>query len=98
MLATALGHLAVQAGYRVYYTTAADLIARTARAADQGRWETQMRFWNGPAALSVDEPGYLPTPPQAASPLFQVVGRRYEHGSIILTPNRGIADWGQIFD
>ena len=98
MLATALGHLAVQAGYRVYYTTAADLIARTARAADQGRWETQMRFWNGPAALIVDELGYLPIPTQAASHLFQVVSRRYEHGSIILTTNRGIADWGQIFD
>jgi DNA replication protein DnaC len=98
MLATALGHQAVQAGYRVYYTTAADLIARTARAAHQGRWETQMRFWNGPAVLIVDELGYLPIPTQAASHLFQVVSRRYEHGSIILTTNRGIADWGLIFD
>jgi DNA replication protein DnaC len=40
MLATALGYQAVEAGYRVYYTTAADLVARTTRAALEGRWET----------------------------------------------------------
>ena len=98
MLATALGHQAVEAGYRVYYTTAADLVARTTKAALEGRWETTMRFWNGPQLLIIDELGYLPMPAEAASHLFQVVTRRYEHGSIILTTNRGIADWGQIFE
>ena len=97
MLATALGYKAVEAGYRVYYTTAADLVARTTKAAIEGRWETTMRFWNGPQLLIVDELGYLPMPAEAASHLFQVVTRRYEHGSIILTTNRHIADWGQIF-
>jgi DNA replication protein DnaC len=98
MLATALGHKAVEAGYRVYYTTAADLVARTNRAAIEGRWATTMRFWNGPQLLIVDELGYLPMPGEAASHLFQVISRRYEHGSIVLTTNRGIADWGQIFE
>jgi DNA replication protein DnaC len=70
MLATALGHRAVEHGYRVYYTTAADLVARTARAALEGRWTTQMRFWNGPQVLVVDELGYLPMPAEAASHLF----------------------------
>jgi DNA replication protein DnaC len=98
MLATALGHKAVEAGYRVYYTTAADLVARTSRAALEGRWANTMRFWNGPQLLIIDELGYLPMPGEAASHLFQVVSRRYEHGSIVLTTNRGIADWGAIFD
>ena len=98
MLATALGHRAVEAGYRVYYTTAADLVARTSRAALDGRWATTMRFWNGPQLLIVDELGYLPMPGEAASHLFQVISRRYEHGSIVLTTNRGIADWGPIFE
>jgi DNA replication protein DnaC len=49
MLATALGHKAVQAGHRVYYTTtAADLVTRTAKTASEGRWATTMRFWTGP--------------------------------------------------
>jgi DNA replication protein DnaC len=54
MLATALGLKAVHAGYRVYYTTAADLVARTTRAAIEGRWQTTMRFWNGPQVLVID--------------------------------------------
>jgi DNA replication protein DnaC len=89
---------AVHAGYRVYYTTAADLVARTAKAALDGRWQTTMRFWNGPQLLVADELGYLPMPGEAASHLFQVISRRYEHGSIILTTNRGIASWGEIFE
>jgi DNA replication protein DnaC len=97
-LAIALGHRAVHAGYRVYYTTAADLVARTSRAAIDGRWANTMRFWAGPQLLIIDELGYLPMPGEAASHLFQVISRRYEHGSIVLTTNRGIADWGQIFE
>ncbi len=46
----------------------------------------------------IDELGYLPMPGEAASHLFQVISRRYEHGSIILTTNRGIASWGEIFE
>ena len=69
MLATALGHRAVEHGYRVYYTTAADLVARTARAALEGRWATTMRFWNGPQLLLIDELGYLPMPAETASHL-----------------------------
>jgi DNA replication protein DnaC len=81
----------VHAGYRVYYTTAADLVARTSRAAMDGRWANTMRFWAGPQVLIIDELGYLPMPGEAASHLFQVISRRYEHGSIVLTTNRGIA-------
>jgi DNA replication protein DnaC len=98
MLAVALGRRAAEAGYRVYYTTAVDLVTRTQRAVLEGRWQTTMRFWAGPQLLLIDELGYLPLQAEAASHLFQVVSRRYEHGSIILTTNRGIASWGEIFD
>jgi len=54
MLATALGYKAVEAGYRAYYTTAADLVARTTKAAIDGRWETTMRFCNSPQLLIID--------------------------------------------
>jgi DNA replication protein DnaC len=60
MLATILGHRAIEAGYRVYYTTAADLVARTTRAAIEGRWQNTMRFWAGPAVLVIDELGCAP--------------------------------------
>jgi DNA replication protein DnaC len=98
MLAIALGHAAVDAGLRTYYCTAADLAARCRRAAIEGRWATTMRFFCGPTVLIVDELGYLPMPAEDASALFQVISRRYLKGSIILTTNRGVASWGDIFD
>lgn len=97
-LAIALALKAVHAGYRVYYTTAADLITRTAKAALEGRWQHTMRFWNGPQLLVIDELGYLPMAGEAASHLFQVISRRYQHGAIALTTNRDITSWGEIFE
>ena len=47
-----------------------------------------MRFFSGPAVLIVDELGYLPMPAEDAASLFQVISRRYQKGSIILTTNR----------
>jgi len=97
MLAVGLGHAAVAAGMRVYYTTAAELVARCHRAALEGRWATTMRFYAGPKILIVDEVGYLPLPAEGASALFQVVSQRYLKGSIVLTTNLGIAGWGKVF-
>ena len=97
MLAVALGHAAVQAGYRTYYTTAAELVARCHRAALEGRWATTMRFYAGPRLLIVDELGYLPLASEAAAALFQVVTQRYLKGSICLTTNLGIASWARAF-
>ncbi len=97
MIAVGLGHAAVAAGMRVYYTTAADLVARCHRAALEGRWATTMRFYAGPRLLIVDEVGYLPLPAEGASALFQVVSQRYLKGSIVMTTNLGIASWGKVF-
>ena len=93
-IAVSLGRLAVEAGYRVYYTSAADLAARCHRAALDGRWATTMRFFAGPSLLIIDELGYLPLAAEAAAALFQVVTHRYLKGSIALTTNRGFATWG----
>ena len=82
MLAIALGHAAVDAGFRTYYTTAADLAARCRKAAVEGRWATTMRFFNGPSVLIIDELGYLPMPAEDANALFQVISQRYLRGSV----------------
>ena len=87
-LAVGLARKAAEAGYRTYFTTAADLAARCHRAAIEGRWATTMRFFNGPGLLVIDELGYLPLPAEAASALFQVISQRYLKTSIILTSNR----------
>ena len=97
MLAVILGRAAVDSGHRVYYTTAADLAARCRKAALEGRWAATMRFFSGPAVLIIDELGYLPMPSEDAAALFQVISRRYQKGSVILTTNRNVAAWGDIF-
>ncbi len=68
------------------------------KAAIEGRWQTTMRFWNRPQLLVIDELGYLPMPGEAANHLFQVISRRYEHGSIILTTNPRHRLLGEIFE
>ena len=95
-LAVGLARKAAEAGYRTYFTSAADLAARCHRAAIEGRWATTMRFYAGPTLLVIDELGYLPLPAEAASALFQVVSQRYLKTSIVLTTNRGVAAWGDI--
>lgn len=98
MLAIGLARASIDAGYRTYYTTAADLVARCHRAALEGRWATTMRFFAGPRLLIIDEVGYLPLQNEAAAALFQVITQRYLKSSTVLTTNLGIASWGQIFD
>ena len=95
-IATGLGHAAVRAGYRTYFTSAADLAARCHRAAIEGKWGTMMRFFAGPTLLVIDELGYLPLPAEAASALFQVINQRYLKTSIVITTNRPVGAWGEI--
>ena len=47
--------------------------------------------------MVIDELGYLPLDQNSANWIFQVVSRRYDRGSVILTSNRGFSDWGQVF-
>ncbi len=98
MLAVALARASIDAGYRTYYTTAADLVARCHRAALEGRWATTMRFFAGPRLLVIDEVGYLPLASEAAAALFQVITQRYLKSSTVLTTNLGVGSWGKIFD
>jgi DNA replication protein DnaC len=97
-IATGLGHAAVTAGYRTYFTSAADLAARCHRAAIEGKWGTMMRFFASPTLLVIDEQGYLPLPAEAASALFQVINQRYLKTSIVITTKRPVGGWGEILD
>jgi DNA replication protein DnaC len=96
-LATALGVEAVKAGRSVYFGTLADLLGQLARAEREGRLQERLRFFCRPALLIVDEIGYLPVVPGGGNLFFQLVNARYERGAMILTSNRGFAEWGEVF-
>lgn len=98
MLAVGLARAGAEAGHRVYFTTAADLAARCHKAAIEGRWASQMRFYAGPRLLAIDELGYLPLATDAAAALFQVINTRYTNGySTLITTNVGIGSWATAF-
>lgn len=96
-LAIALGVEAVKAGRSVYFCTLAELIAGLAQAEREGRLRERLRFFCRPALLVVDEIGYLPVVPGGGNLFFQLVNARYEKGAMILTSNRGFAEWGEVF-
>jgi DNA replication protein DnaC len=96
-LAIALGISATEAGYRTYFTSAQDLVRHLSQAHRDGRFSSKMRTYTGPSVLVIDELGYLPMDQELAHRIFEVVTRRYERGSIVLTSNRGFAEWGQVF-
>jgi DNA replication protein DnaC len=96
-LAIGLGIAATEAGYRTYFTSAQDLVRSLQTAHIEGRWGSRMRVFTGPSVLVVDELGYLPMDAASGNWIFEVVTRRYEKGSIVLTSNRGFAEWGQVF-
>jgi DNA replication protein DnaC len=96
-LATALGVAAVKAGRSVYRCSLAELVEALGRAEREGRLTEKIRFLARPSLLIVDEIGYLPITPGGANLFFQLVNARYEKGAMILTSNRGFAEWGEVF-
>jgi DNA replication protein DnaC len=96
-LSLALGVEAVKAGRSVYFGSLADIIAMLAKAEREGNLRDRIRFLSRFALLIVDEIGYLPVPPGGGNLFFQLVNARYERGAMILTSNRGFAEWGDIF-
>jgi DNA replication protein DnaC len=96
-LAIALGIAASGAGYRTYFTSAADLVQTLHSAHLEGMATYKLRTYLGPSLLVIDELGYLPMDQTSANWIFQVVSRRYDKGSVILTGNRGFGDWTQVF-
>ncbi len=96
-LAIALGVEAIKAGKSVYFCTLAELLAQLARAEREGRLLERLAFFRRPALLVVDEIGYLPVVPGGGNLFFQLVAARYERGAMVLTSNRGFAEWGDVF-
>lgn len=96
-LAVGLGLKACALGYRTAFVTAAGLIASLVRAHNEGRLEEKLKLLVQPKLLIVDEIGYLPVERLGANLFFQLVSRRYERGSILITSNQSLTGWGQVF-
>ena len=79
-LSVGLGLKAIEAGYRVFFSTAANLIATLTKAHGEGRLDEKLKFYVTPRLLIIDEIGYLPIDRLGANLFFQLISRRYERG------------------
>lgn len=96
-LAIGLGRKVVEHGASALFVPALGLVAQMMRAEDEGRLEERLTHLTKPKLLIIDELGYLPFERRAAHLLFQLVNRRYERGSLILTSNQPVGNWGEVF-
>ena len=97
-LGISLGYRAVMAGIKVRFITAADLMIQLAAANQQGKLKSYLqRSILAPRLLIIDEIGYLPFGRDEANLFFNVIAKRYENGSIILTSNLPFSQWAGAF-
>ncbi|MFF4935073.1 IS21-like element helper ATPase IstB [Streptomyces griseofuscus] len=96
-IAVALAVAACRAGYSIYFTGLDDMVRHLKAAEDQGRLISKLTSYLRPSVLVVDEVGYQPLERAEANLVFQVISKRYEKGSIILTSNKTFGEWGQVF-
>jgi DNA replication protein DnaC len=97
-LAVALGREAVRQGYSVLFTSAVALITSLMKSQTEGKLEQRLAHYGKPKLLIVDEFGYLPLEPRAAHLFFALVSRRYERGSMLVTSNRSVSEWGTVLN
>lgn len=97
-LALSYAYQAIQKGIKVRFITAADLMLQLATAKKQERLESYIkRSVLGPKLLVIDEIGYLPFGREEANLFFNVIAKRYEHGSVIVTSNLPFSQWSTAF-
>lgn len=97
MLAKNIAHAAITGGHSVLVVTASQLLLDLAGQDSARALDRRLRHYTRPALLVVDEIGYLSYDNRNADLLFQIVSRRYEHKSLVLTTNLPFAEWPSIF-
>lgn len=96
-LATAIGIKAAKFRYSTYFISCNDLIMKLNKAHMENRLDAQLRHYLKYKVLIIDEIGYLPVDRQGANLFFQLIAKRYEKKSTIITTNQPFSKWGEVF-
>ncbi len=96
-IARNIAHQAVLAGHTVLCTSAAQMLGELAAADGDNALRRRLALYARPRLLLVDEIGYLSYSNRHADPLFEIVSRRYQEKSTLVTTNRPFAEWGEVF-
>ena len=97
-LAKCMAYAATQAGIKVLFTTAMDMINHLIAAEADHSLLKKLQYYQSQELLVIDEIGYLSLGTQGSNLFFQVVSTRHERKSTVITTNRPFAQWGEIFD
>lgn len=97
MCAANIGYQAVLAGHTALFTTAGQLLGDLAALDSDSTLRRRLRHYAAPDILLIDEVGYLSYSNRHADLLFELVSRRYQHKSTVVTTNRPFAEWGEVF-
>ena len=96
-LAVALGITAAKKRYSVYFISCHDLITQLNKAHFENKLEQRIKHYSKYQLLIIDEIGYLPVDKQGANLFFQLIAKRYEKHSTIITTNMNFSKWGEVF-
>ena len=96
-LAQALANEAARQGFDVVCTAAHQMLLHLHAGRADGSVERRLQSYAKPALLVIDDFGLKPLPPSGPADLYDVINDRYERGSIILTSNRAVAEWPELF-
>jgi DNA replication protein DnaC len=97
MLARNLGHQALVEGRTVLFTSAGQLLGELAALDSDSTLRRRLRHYAAPDLLLIDEVGYLSYSNRHADLLFELISRRYEHKSTVVTTNRAFGEWKEVF-
>ena len=95
-LAQAIGRAAIQQGYRVLYREAHTLLEELAEATLADTRKAYLAELSAVPLLIIDDLGMRKLPHTAAEDLLELIMRRYERASTLLTSNRPVDDWGKL--
>lgn len=96
-LAVALGTKAAQSRYSTYFISCHDMMIKLSKAKSENRLDAQLRHYLKYKVLIIDEIGYLPFDQEGANLFFQLIAKRYEKKSTIITTNKVFSKWGEVF-
>ena len=97
-LATSIGITAAKKRYSVYFISCHDLITQLNKAHYENKLEARIKHFCRYELLIIDEIGYLPVDKQGANLFFQLIAKRYEKHSTIITTNQTFNKWGEVFN
>ena len=97
-MSVSLGITAAKKRYLTYFISCHNLISQLNKAHLENRLESKLKHYSKYRLLIIDEIGYLPIDKRGANLLFQLIAKRYEKNSTIITTNQMFSKWGEIFD